>query len=92
MKVKVISLLGNKPKYVTNLHNVETEADVNSLLRMVITDRSATITREDGKETDIVYNGTVRDEVYNQKKLLVDWCNMQVDEFPEGGMYARASI
>ena len=92
MKVKIKSLLCNQPKWVTNYMPVNTIGDLDRLIRSVVVDRSATIVRDDGKETEIVYNGTVRTEVYNQKQLLVDWCNMQVDEFPSGGEYSRSSI
>lgn len=92
MKVKIKSLLCNQPKWVTNYMPVTTIGDLDRLIRSVVVDRSATIIRDDGKETEIVYNGTVRTEVYNQKQLLVNWCNMQVDEFPSGGEYSRSSI
>lgn len=92
MKIKITSLLGAKQKFVTNVTNVSSISDLNALIRSVVTDRTATITREDGKQTDIVHCGTVRDEVYNQKKLLVDWCNLLVDEFPDGGTYRGASV
>lgn len=92
MKVTVTSLLGNQPKEVKNTFEVYTAQDVDTLVKACITDRTATIKRQDGKETQIVYNGTVHTEVYNQKQLLVDWCSQRIDEFPLGGVYATASI
>lgn len=92
MKVKVKSLLGNQPKWVTNYMSVDSISDLDKLVRSVVIDRSATIIREDGKETEIVSVGTVHTEVYNQKQLLVDWCNLKVDEFPIGGEYQKASV
>ena len=92
MKVKIISLLGAKQKFVTNVTKVSSISDLNAVIRSVVTDRMATLVREDGKQTDIVHCGTVRDEVYNQKQLLVDWCNLVADEFPDGGLYRGASV
>lgn len=92
MKVKITSLLGAKQKFVMNVASISCISDLNAIIRSVVTDRSATLTRSDGKETMIVHCGTIRDEVYNQKQLLVDWCNLLVDEFPEGGLYRGASV
>ena len=92
MKIKITSLLGSKQKTVTNIVDLSSLKDLDAVIRAVVTDRTATLTRVDGKQTDIVYCGTVRDEVYNQKQLLVDWCNLLVDEFPDGGLYRGASV
>lgn len=92
MKVTITSLLCNKPKYVKNVLEISTMTDLDKLIRAVVTDRSATITRADGKETEIVNVGTVRTEVYNNKELLIQWCNLQVDEFPPGGEYLKATV
>jgi len=71
---------------------VNSMTDLDKLIRAVVVDRSATIKRQDGKETEIVYCGTVRDEVYNNKELLIQWCCQEVDEFPKGGIYKKASV
>jgi hypothetical protein len=92
MRVQIKSLLGNQSKIVNNIHEVDTISDIDSLLKYVVTTRTTTIIRADGKETTIVYIGAIRTEVYNQKQLLVDWCNLRVDEFPKTGAYANASI
>jgi hypothetical protein len=92
MRVQITSLLGNQSKIVNNIHEVDTISDIDSLLKYVVTTRTTTIIRADGKETTIVYIGAIRTEVYNQKQLLVDWCNLRVDEFPKTGAYANASI
>lgn len=92
MKVKVKSLLCNQPRWVTNYMPVDSIGDLDKLIRSVVIDRSAIIIREDGKETEVVSVGTVQTEVYNQKQLLVDWCNLRVDEFPIGGEYQKASV
>ena len=92
MRVQITSLLGNQSKIVNNIHEVDTISDIDSLLKYVVTTRTTTIIRADGKETTIIYIGAIRTEVYNQKQLLVDWCNLRVDEFPKTGAYANASI
>jgi hypothetical protein len=92
MKVIVKSLLGNAPKWIVNTMEVSSTSDLDKLIKAVITDRSVILTRVDGLETEIVSVGAVRLEVYNQKQLLVDWCNQLVDEFPSGGGYAKATI
>jgi len=92
MKVRIESLLCNQPRWVKNSLDVNTLADLDKLIKMVVVDRTATITRADGKSTDIVHVGSVRDEVWNNKQLLVDWINLEVDEFPPGGSYKGASI
>jgi len=92
MKVKVTSLLGNKPKTVVNTFPMVSLQDVDKLLRAVVTDRTATVTRADGQETTIVHIGCIRTEVFNQKQLLLDWAQGLVDEFPQGGAYATSSI
>jgi hypothetical protein len=92
MRVKIKSLLGNQSKIVNNPHEVDTISDIDRLLKYAVTNRTTTIIRADGKETTIVYIGAIRTEVYNQKQLLVDWCNLRVDEFPKTGAYANASI
>lgn len=92
MKVRVNSLLGNTPKWVSNTMEVSNISDLDKLIKAVITDRSVILTRSDGLETEIVNVGAVRLEVYNQKELLVDWCNLRIDEFPLGGEYAKATI
>ena len=92
MKVTVTSVLGNQPKEVKNVFEVATSVDVEKLVRACITDRTAVVKRQDGKEVAIVNNGSVYTEVYNQKQLLADWCTQLVDEFPIGGAYATSSI
>jgi hypothetical protein len=92
MKVTLTSILGNKPKEVRNVFEVASVDDADKLIKACITDKHASIKRSDGKEIPIVANGCVYIEVFNQKNLLVDWCNQRVDEFPNGGMYAKSSI
>lgn len=92
MKVTVTSVPGNKPKEIKNVFEVSSTGDVDKLVRACITDRSAVVKRQDGKEIAIVNNGTVYTEVYNQKQLLADWCELKVDEFPIGGVFAKSSI
>ncbi len=92
MQVTVTSILGNRPKQVVNTFEVSSVADVEKLIKACITDRTAVIKRQDGMELFVVDNGCVFTEVYNQKALLVDWCNLEVDEFPLGGAYAKSSI
>jgi hypothetical protein len=92
MKVKIESLLCNKPKWVSNYLDVNSIGDLDKVIRMVVTDRSAILTREDGKSTEIVNTGCVRTEIWNQKQLLVDWLNLRVDDFPEAGKYIKSSI
>jgi hypothetical protein len=92
MKIKATSLLGNMPKYVDNKFEVSSLKDLDVLFKAVVTNRNCVLTRPDGKELTIVHRGSLYTEVYNQKQLLLDWCNEKVDEFPNGGMYAKASI
>jgi hypothetical protein len=92
MKVLVKSILGNKHKEVTNWHYIENLSSVEALNKMVVCDKTCSLIRKDGKEVQIVYNGTIQTEVFNQKQLLVDWANMLTDEFPLGGQFAKSSI
>jgi len=92
MKVTISSTLGSIPKEVKNEFYVENLSSIDALLKMVVTDKVASLKRQDGKEIFIVNNGCIYTEVYNQKQLLVDWCNLKVDEFPEAGEYAKSSI
>jgi hypothetical protein len=92
MKVKIRSLLNSKSERVNNYLDINNLDDINKLCRWVVVDREAVIIRADGEETLIVSHGTIRNEVYNQKELLIDWCNLRVDEFPESGEYRRSSI
>lgn len=92
MEVVVRSVLGNKPKEVTNRFHIDSISSVEALNKMVVTDKTCSLIRQDGKEVQIVYNGTIQTEVFNQKQLLVDWANMLTDEFPLGGQFAKSSI
>ena len=92
MKVVIKSVLGNKPKEVRNEFYVENLSSIEALYKMVVTDKTCSLTRADGKEVPIVANGCIYTEVFNQKQLLVDWCNLKVDTFPEAGEYAKSSI
>lgn len=92
MKVTITSLLGDKQKFVKNTMDITNRYELDMMIRSVVTDRSATLSRSDGLTTEVVYCGTVRDEVYNNKDLLVQWINMEVDEFPPGGEYKKASV
>lgn len=92
MRVTVTSVLGNKPKEIKNVFEISSISDVEKLIRACVTDRTAVVKRQDGKEVSIVNNGTVYTEVYNQKQLLADWCTQLVDEFPVGGQFAKSSI
>lgn len=92
MKVRLISILGNKSKEVRNTFDISSIEDVEALIKACIIDKRANITREDGAEVSIVENGCVHIEVFNQKQLLVDWCNQKTNEFPLGGIYVTSSI
>lgn len=92
MEVIVKSVLGNKPKEVSNVFYVENVGSVEALYKMIVTDKTAILMREDGQEVQIVANGIIYTEAFNQKQLLVDWCNHVVDEFPIGGQFAKSAI
>lgn len=92
MEVIVKSTLGNKPKEVTNRFHIDSLSSVEALYKMVVTDKTCSLKREDGQEVQVVSNGCIHVEVFNQKQLLVDWANMKVDEFPLGGQFAKSSI
>lgn len=92
MFITVTSTLGNKPKTVKNGMHIDAMSSIDALLKMVVTDKEAIIQRKDGRELQIVYHGCIYTEVFNQKELLLDWINLKVDTFPEGGIYAQSSI
>jgi len=92
MNVRVTSRMCTSPKTVKNLFSINNIDDVDKLCKAVVSDSSAIITRSDGKEVSVVCGGFIHTEVFNQKQLLADWCNLVVDEFPSGGEYTKASI